>query len=233
MNVRLTLAACCTAAALAGCTNLPRAENYSTELGESQAQLQPDPVWSGGRIWVRPAPPISSQYDKKILLEPITYIPGDRPDQLDMKNNAVLREQVLAYMNEAVRRELSKAGYQLVAAPAPRTMRVRAAITATFKNDRDPRAMEYIPIGFVLGQGAKAAGLRDDSARLLIEASVRDANTNELLVASLGAVTGGNLPPSKTPTPDDVRAAIDDWARQVTEQFNRIWLNAPATKASP
>ena len=57
MNFRLTLAACCiAAAALAGCTNLPRAENYSTELGESQAQLQPDPVWSGGRIWVRSRP---------------------------------------------------------------------------------------------------------------------------------------------------------------------------------
>lgn len=233
MNARLTLAACCAALTLAGCTNLPRAQDYSTALGETQTQLQPDPVWSGGRIWVRPAPPISSQYDKKILLEPMTYIPGDRPDELDMKNNAVLRERVLAYMNEAVRRELSKAGYQLVSAPAPRTMRVRAAITATFKNDRDPRAMEYIPIGFVLGQGAKAAGIRDDSARLLIEASVRDVNTNELLVASLGAVTGGNLPPNQTPTPDDVRAAIDDWARQVTEQFNRIWLNVPTTKTSP
>lgn len=230
MNLRLPLAACCTAVALAACTNLPHAQDYSTALGETQTQLQPDPVWSGGRIWVRPAPPISSQYDKKILLEPVTYIPGDRPDQLDMKNNAVLRERVLAYMNEAVRRELSKAGYQLVTAPAPRTMRVRAAITATFKNDRDPRAMEYIPIGFVLGQGAKAAGIRDDSARLLIEASVRDANTNELLVASLGAVTGGNLPPDQTPTPEDVRAAIDEWARQVTEQFNRIWLNTPGTK---
>lgn len=225
MNARLTLAACCSAVALAACTNLPRAQDYSTELGETQTQLQPDPVWSGGRIWVRPAPPISSQYDKKIVLERMTYIPGDRPDELDMKNNTVLRERVLAYMDEAVRRELTKAGYQLLTAPAPRTMRVRAAITGTFKNDRDPRAMEYIPIGFVIGQGAKAAGIRDESARLLIEASVRDANTGELLVASLGAVTGGNLPPGKTPTPDDVRAAIDDWARQVTEQFNRIWLN--------
>lgn len=225
MNARLTLAACCSAVALAACTNLPRAQDYSTELGETQTQLQPDPVWSGGRIWVRPAPPISSQYDKKIVLERMTYIPGDRPDELDMKNNTVLRERVLAYMDEAVRRELTKAGYQLLTAPTPRTMRVRAAITGTFKNDRDPRAMEYIPIGFVIGQGAKAAGIRDESARLLIEASVRDANTGELLVASLGAVTGGNLPPDKTPTPDDVRAAIDDWARQVTEQFNRIWLN--------
>lgn len=225
MNARLTLAACCSAVALAACTNLPRAQDYSTELGETQTQLQPDPVWSGGRIWVRPAPPISSQYDKKIVLERMTYIPGDRPDELDMKNNTVLRERVLAYMDEAVRRELTKAGYQLLTAPAPRTMRVRAAITGTFKNDRDPRAMEYIPIGFVIGQGAKAAGIRDESARLLIEASVRDANTGELLVASLGAVTGGNLPPGKTSTPDDVRAAIDDWARQVTEQFNRIWLN--------
>lgn len=225
MNARLTLAACCSAVALAACTNLPRAQDYSTELGETQTQLQPDPVWSGGRIWVRPAPPISSQYDKKIVLERMTYIPGDRPDELDMKNDTVLRERVLAYMDEAVRRELTKAGYQLLTAPAPHAMRVRAAITGTFKNDRDPRAMEYIPIGFVIGQGAKAAGIRDESARLLIEASVRDANTGELLVASLGAVTGGNLPPGKTPTPDDVRAAIDDWARQVTEQFNRIWLN--------
>lgn len=226
MNARLTLAVCCSAIALAACTNLPNAQNYSTSLGETQTQLQPDPVWSGGRIWVRPAPPISSQYDKKLILEPMTYIPGDRPDELDMQHNIALRERVLDYMNEALRRELSKAGYQLLTTPAPRTMRVRAAITGTFKNDRDPRAMEYIPIGFVLGQGAKAAGIRDDSARLLIEASVRDANTNELLVASLGAVTGGNLPPGQTPTPDDVRAAIDEWARRVTEQFNRIWLNA-------
>jgi len=226
MISRLTLAAGCVAIALAGCTNLPRAQDYSTSLGEDQTQLQPDPSWSAGRIWTRPGPPIGSVYEKKLILEPMTYIAGDRPDDLEFKDNAALRERVLAYLNEAVRREFSEAGYQLLNAPAPHALRIRAAITGTFKNDRDPRAMEYIPIGYVIGQTAKAAGYRDESARLLIEASVRDANTNELLIASLGTVTGSNLPPDRKPTADDVRTAIDDWARQVRLQFDRNWQGA-------
>ncbi|NMK48071.1 DUF3313 domain-containing protein [Achromobacter sp. Bel] len=226
MISRLALAAGCAVIALAGCTNLPRAQDYSTSLGEDQMQLQADPAWSAGRLWTRPGPPIGSVYEKKLVMDPVAYIPGDRPDDLDFKDNAALRERVLAYMNEAVRREFSQAGYQLLSAPAPHALRIRAAITGTFKNDRDPRAMEYIPIGYVIGQTAKAAGYRDQSARLLIEAAVRDANTNELLIASLGTVTGSNLPPDQKPTPDDVRAAIDDWVRQVRLQFDRNWQTA-------
>ncbi|MNU07476.1 hypothetical protein D3C72_2530840 [compost metagenome] len=55
---------------------------------------------------------------------------------------------------------------------------------------------------------------------------MRDAGTNELLIASLGTVTGSNLPPDQKPTPDDVRAAIDDWVRQVRLQFDRNWQTA-------
>ncbi|MFY0477077.1 DUF3313 domain-containing protein [Achromobacter marplatensis] len=226
MTSRLALAAGCAILALAGCTNLPRAQDYSTSLGGDQAQLHADPAWSAGRVWIRPGPPIGSVYEKKLVMEPVTYIAGDRPDDLDFKDNAALRERVLAYMNEAVRREFSQAGYQLLSAPAPQALRIKAAITGTFKNDRDPRAMEYIPIGYVIGQTAKAAGYRDQSARLLIEASVRDASTNELLIASLGTVTGSNLPPDQKPTADDVRAAIDDWVRQVRLQFDRNWQTA-------
>ena len=36
MTSRLTLAAGCVAIALAGCTNLPRAQDYSTSLGEDK-----------------------------------------------------------------------------------------------------------------------------------------------------------------------------------------------------
>lgn len=228
MRTPLAIAACCAAIALAGCSNLPKAQDYSTSLGESQSQLQQDPNWSAGRIWVKPGPPVGSLYEKKIILEPMQYIAGDRPDELDMKGDTALRDRALAYMNEALRREFSQAGYQLLTKPAPRSLRVRAAITGTFKNDRDPRMMEYVPIGYVIGQTANAAGYRDLSARLLIEAAVRDANTNELLIASLGTVTGSNLPQGQKPTADDVRSAIDDWARQVRQQFDHIWSNAAA-----
>ncbi len=224
MKPFLALAACCALMALAGCTNLPKAQDYSTSLGEPQSQLQQDPNWSGGRIWVRPGPPIGSQFDRKRILEDVTYIPGDRPDQLDMREDAELRQRVLAYMNEALRREFTQGGYQLISAPAPRSVRLRAAITGTFRNDRDPRPGEYVPIGYVLGQTAKAAGLRDQSARLLIEASARDATTNQLLIASLGAVTGSNLPADRKPTAADVQSAIDDWAHKVRLQFDRIWV---------
>lgn len=224
-------AACCALIGLAGCTNLPKAKDYSTALGEPQSQLQQDPNWSGGRIWVRPGPPIGSQFDKKLLMEEVTFIPGDRPDELDFRDDAEMRQRVLTYMNAALRREFTQAGYQLISAPAPRSVRLRAAITGTFRNDRDPRPGEYVPIGYVLGQTAKAAGLRDQSARLLIEASARDATTNQLLIASLGAVTGSNLPENRKPTAADVQSAIDDWARRVREQFERIWVaEIPRTK---
>ena len=224
MNIRrYSLLAGCVVLALAGCSNLPKAQDYSTSLGESQSQLTQDPQWSAGRLWVRPGPPIGSQYGKTLILDKVEYIAGDRPDDLGMKADPALREKALAYLNSAVRREFEQAGYTLVDRPQPRTLRLRVAITGTFKNDRDPRAMEYIPIGYVIGQTARAAGYRDQSARLLIEASVRDASTGELLIASLGSVTGNNLPPDQKPTADDVRSAIDEWARQLRQQYDRIW----------
>jgi len=182
-------AACCALIGLAGCTNLPKAKDYSTALGEPQSQLQQDPNWSGGRIWVRPGPPIGSQFDKKLLMEEVTFIPGDRPDELDFRDGAEMRQRVLTYMNAALRREFTQAGYQLISAPAPR------------------------------------------SVRLLLEASARDATTNQLLIASLGAITGSNLPENRKSTAADVQSAIDDWARRVREQFERIWVaEIPKTK---
>lgn len=47
MNIRRSLlSASCAVLALAGCSNLPKAENYSTALGESQNQLTQDPQLS-------------------------------------------------------------------------------------------------------------------------------------------------------------------------------------------
>ena len=62
MNIRLTIAACCTAVGLAGCTNLPDAQDYSTSLGASQQQMREDPEWSAGRVWVRPGPAQASHH---------------------------------------------------------------------------------------------------------------------------------------------------------------------------
>ena len=68
---------------------------------------------------------------------------------------------------------------------------------------------------------------------MLTRPAPRDANTNELLIASAGTVTGSNLPPDRKPAADDVRSAIDEWARHVREQFDRIWQDERPEAGQP
>ena len=138
-----------------------------------------------------------------------------------MRDDPAMRERALDYMNEALRQRFAQSDLVLA---HPRRAPCGCARYYRHLQERPRSARDGVHPDRLRDRPRppRRLGCRDKSARLLIEAALR-GNTNELLIASVGTVTGSNLPPDRKPTADDVRSAIDEWARHVREQFDRIW----------
>ena len=102
------------------------------------------------------------------------------------------------------------------------TERIPDPADAASEAERDSRrrALEYIPIGFLVGQAARAGGMRDQSLRIFFETEVRDGQSDELIAQSVSAATGGGVAPEAKVALKDTYPALDAWAKQVRERLD-------------
>ncbi|MER2552488.1 MAG: DUF3313 family protein [Thauera sp.] len=215
----LTAAALAVTVGLAACTHMPAAETRHSGFLGDYSRLVNDPVWPNSEYWVKPGLKAAQQYDKVVRLEPAVFHANEATARATASRTPEI-EQMLSYLNQALRRELSAGGYRVVSAPQPRSMRIRPAVTGLARTEADPSAMEYIPIGFVIGQATRAGGMRDESLRIFFETEVRDGETDELLAQSVSAATGGGVAPAAKVALKDTYPALDAWAKQVRERLD-------------
>jgi hypothetical protein len=220
MRIQLLAAALAVSLGLAACTHMPAAETRHSGFLGDYSRLVDDPVWPNSQYWVKPGLMAAQQYDKVVLLEPAVFHANEETAR-QAASRAPEIEQMLAYLNQALRRELSAGGYRLVSAAQPRSLRIRPAVTGLARTEADPSALEYIPIGFLVGQAARAGGMRDQSLRIFFETEVRDGQSDELLAQSVSAATGGGVAPEAKVALKDTYPALDAWAKQVRERLDQ------------
>ena len=132
--------------------------------------------------------------------------------------SAATPNEITAYLDEALRRELSSA-VKIVTQPGPKTLRLKPAITAVASKDQGLKPYQVIPVAFVFTMAKKAGGSAAKEASLSVEFEVRDAQTNDLV----GAGMRQGAEPLKNPT-DKVTLAIvkpvtDGWAKDARMFF--------------
>lgn len=208
-------------AVLAACSNVPAPDTRHSGFLRDYSRLVADPVWSNSQYWVQSGV-TAADYQKRILLDrPVLHVADAQQQQAAQRSREIA--QLLAYLDSAIRRELRSGGYQLVSRPGADTLRLRTAITGSARTARDMSAVEFVPIGFVISSGMRAAGVRDESLRVFFETELIDAASGKLLAQSVSGTTGGELAPSAQAKVEDAYPALDAWARQLRERLDRAF----------
>jgi hypothetical protein len=171
-----------------------------SKLGEVQSP-------SGQKVkrWI--APVVSASNFQQVLLEKTILYP--QPRSTDQISAATLNE-VAAYLDEAIRRELSGI-VKLAAEPGPKTLRFRPAITAAAVKDMGLKPYQYLPVAFIL-----TAGKTSKDALLALEYELQDTDSNEVVGAGMRESTGVQVKStSEKLTLAHFKPIIDGWAKDM------------------
>lgn len=145
-----------------------------------------------------------------VLLDPVEVrIEGDilTPDE---------RTQAANYFDAACRRIVTEAGIDLADDPGPGVARVRLALTDVAKSTWWAK----------IHPGARFAGAGTGGAAM--EGEVVDSLTGVQLAAAVQADAGNQFNLTAFSTLDDVKGAIDKWAKDAAEQFREARAEANA-----
>jgi hypothetical protein len=206
----------CAIAIVCLATGTALAQEKSGYLGDAYVRLEDTGSPSGQQVkrWVS-AEMSAGKYTRMVLEKTVLY-PEPKPSK---QVSAEVLKEITAYLDEALRRELSGV-VQLVDQPGPGTLRVKPAITAAAAKDQGLQVYEVLPIAFVFAQATKAAGARAKEATLAMEWEARDAQTNALIGAGMREGTGQKLKETNDPiTLAHYKSVLDGWAKDARAFF--------------
>lgn len=219
------------AALMVGCSNTTRDRNvdYSGFLGD-YSMLEKGGSDQAERRYLRPHVDWAS-YDK-ILLDPVTLWRGDesKRDGTPPKD----AQKMVNYFYAIIKKDLEEQGFEIVAAPAPGTLRLQVAIT---KLEESHVAMDVVssvvPVTLaVSGLEKVITGKPSFVGQAAIEVKVTDSHSGELLAAGVGRRVGGKLlMPSHFTSWGTVEDMMRLWASHGS--YNLCMLQKRATCQKP
>lgn len=159
-----------------------------------------------------------------IIIDPVTYYPAPPADS--QVSDRVLGE-ITGYLEDALQRQIGK-NTMLWGKPGKGVLRMKVAITGVATPVEGLQPYEVIPIGAVFAGANAAAGERDHTTIVYLEAMLLDSQTNEVLARTVRQGTGKNLNNEQSQmTLESVRPVLDGWAADAAE-FTRASIHHPA-----
>ena len=204
--------------AVTGCGSTRSADTAPSGFLGDLSALQPIDARAGGEVLVR-EPGILGQYDR-FLLDPVVIVftentPARAVDPEDLARLA-------NSLRRTVTSELQKGGYEIVDAPAPGVLRIRAALTNV-----DPSRPAVNVGGKIAGIASGVGGFVVpviDLGGAAIEAEMIDAETGERVAAYLdtrrGKRFGGTLDAARRW--GHAEEAFDVWAKELRSRLDAL-----------
>ena len=124
-----------------------------------------------------------------VLLDPIVFYPEPRPSE---KVSADALQQILAYVNKALRQSLDKR-FKMVDRAGPGVARLRIAITSVAAKQEGLKPYQLVPLAFVFTMASRAAEGTPEQAVIVIEVEASDSATGKLLGERVRTGTGKRL----------------------------------------
>ncbi|MDH4564655.1 DUF3313 family protein [Pseudomonas sp. BN411] len=170
--------------------------------------------------WKKYPAPFSNNHDKVVFIDlPKTSSFASSDLELGASNTDI--NKLLLHFRGQLERQLTSAGYRLVARPTPGALSLRVSISDLERTPRDPSVMEYIPIGFLVGLSLHATGVRDETLYVFFDSEVRDGLTGETLGRAVDRAKGRNLGQSDKPVVEDIYPAMDAAVLRIRERLDR------------
>lgn len=202
----------CSSILLIACTSTTAGkQDYSGFLSD-YSQLQKVKLADGTPTmrWVSPSLKGSSY--RKVFIDPVVVYPAPKSTA---EVSAQLITDAAAYLEQALALQLRGAGMEVVDAPEPGTLRLRAAITTVETKAEDFKAYEIIPIAAIIAGVSAATGSRDRNVEAFVEVEVTDISTNEVMARAVKkGISEEKLPNDKTKASmDQLKPTLDAWAK--------------------
>ncbi|SEI77071.1 Protein of unknown function [Azotobacter beijerinckii] len=168
---------------LGSCTSqVTKPEQYSGFLSD-YSQLQETTSATGQPVMRWVAPGFKPDNYRNVLVQSIRFYPTPSPsDQV----SAQALEDLQSYLSEQVRGAFARrfkvsdlSAAKRAAVPAEQTLILRAAITGVSTRTKSLKPYEVLPIALVAAAAMTAAGKRDQTTELFVEAELFDASTGK------------------------------------------------------
>jgi hypothetical protein len=167
--------------------------------------------------WITPG--ITAGTYTSIYMQSVIFYPKLTPQQLADRDTLA---QIRDYLSEAIKKELDGAGV-LATGPGPGVAEVQLAITGVYIGDEGVKALEFLPIGAVIGLGERAMGARDQIVQVVVEGKGTDSQSGKLISTVVYKGVGEDLPNDRTQlTLDDVKPVLDMWAKNMVAQSQKM-----------
>ena len=219
----MTLAAGAAGAALAE-NKVPDPAQYSGFLGD-YSQLQPAKDREGVLLYLDH----SKDYHgyTKIMIDPVEVVLTPNPEYKGV------RPDVLNRMTSDFEKAFKKAfepDYQIVTAPGPDVLRLRAAITGVQVVKTPVSAVDFLPIKAVFNVGRAAAGASPHVAEMTAEMEVLDVSGNRLAAAVATRQGEKTLTQSEQVTWKNMEDIAAYWAKGMRQRLDELRGVAAKTK---
>jgi hypothetical protein len=207
----LLLLVCTSFLLLACASKVAKEENYSGFLSD-YSQLSKVELANGTQVmrWISPA--LQNKKYSKIYIDPVVVYPAPKNTaQVDAR----LVNDSAAYLEQALRQQLNGV-IEVVDDPSEmNSIRMRAAITSVQTPTEGLKAYEVIPIALLIAGATTAAGSRDHTVDVYLEAELTDANTNEVLARVVKkGISEETLENKETKaTMANIKPTLDAWAK--------------------
>jgi len=231
MNSRLrfsifSLFALASALVLASCqtTELEKRNYLSSYRGmETTRNL------AGGTSMVRESDPRTMARYRKVLVEPVRYIPPRNPDPKHKGPTRAEAQQLTAAFEKALKEELGR-HYELTSRRSRDTLAVRAALTELRPSQPALFILNYLPYAGAATTGLSlATGETLGAGSTSMEAEVVDAASRRQLYALVERSKGSKLQPSGLEKWGQSEQAMKIWARKIRRGIQR---SAPVATAN-
>jgi hypothetical protein len=206
------------AAILVGCAAKPVEKNeYSGFLKDySKLQLATTPSGTPVMRWINPELG-KGKYDKILLEQPVLFLGKDQKPTSQVSKQTM--DEIVQYLGNA-QRELLQRKLALASGPGPRTLQVRAAITAVRSDKEGLKPYEVVPVALVFAAVSSASGTRDQTSEIYIEGEAVDSQTGETMISFVRKDSGPELENDSVKlTLKDMQPLLDKWTNEFYAQL--------------
>lgn len=199
---------------LAGCSSkVTKTDQYSGFLSD-YSKLQETTSPSGHKTlrWIDPSYKESNY--RGLYFAPVVYFPAEKPTTRVSQDTL---NKIKAYASQRIKTALQDRFTVLNSPAGSRVLVAKLAITAVSAENEDMKFYEVVPVAAVVASTMAASGHRTQNTTLYIEGELIDQDTGKTVLGVARKAYGKTVSNDSSPvTAEDVKAAIDDMVKDIT-----------------
>lgn len=163
------------------------------------------------------SPELKSGKYSKLLIEPVIFYPAPTPNE---NVSQEMFDSISSYATQVITASADKSGALTTTADG-NTLRIKTAITELNVVDKKLRALQYIPIAFLVT--AASGKLNDMTVKFTLEVEIEDAATGKSLGRIMKSGFGETLANKEAKvTLEEIKPLLDNWSKTMDKSLLNI-----------